>query len=708
MKNKLLWILLATALAVLNTTQAASLLMPLAQQPQVAALSAQILSRHHYKRVALDDNLSSKIFDNFIKSLDGEKVYFVQADIDHIAYAENNLDDAILGEDLRIPFSIFNLYQQRIAERYIYARSLLNKGFDFEKKESYQITRKKSPWAKSVDELNDLWRKRVKNDWLRLKLSGKDNKSIVTTLDKRYEKSLNSISKVKSEDVFQSFMNAYARAIDPHTDYFGVRAAEEFDISMSLSLVGIGAVLNNKDDYTTIRELVAGGPAILSGELKPGDRIVGVAQGENGPMVDVIGWRIYDTVILIRGDEDTVVVLDVLPAETGVDGKHKLVSLVRKKITLDRQAAKKSIIDIKEEGTTRRIGVISLPSFYLDFAARQQGDENFRSATRDVSQLLKELKADQVDGVLIDLRSNGGGSLSEAIDLTGLFIDKGPVLQQRNAGGEVSVQSDTHAGLAWNGPMGVLINRASASASEIFAAAIQDYGRGIVIGEPSFGKGTVQTVASLDRMVKNDKPVLGDLKMTIAQFFRINGGTTQLRGVTPDISLPTMTNINEFGESSFDNALPWMQIKAADYIPVGDLTDVVPVLIASHNKRISQDQEFQYLREDIAEFTTLRQENLISLNEAERRKEREARDAREELREKSRVGDESDKTSAINRHAFQDDGMLSSERDISADLAIEKANKNTKDILLNESAHILSDEIGLLQVDARLKLSSLP
>jgi len=708
MKNKLLWILLATTLAALNTTQAASLLMPLAQQPQVAALSAKILSRHHYKRIALDDNLSSKIYNNYLESLDSEKIYFLQADIDHIAFAETSLDDAIIGEDLKIPFAIFNLYQQRITERYTYARSLLDKRFDFKKKESFQITRKNSPWAKSVDELNDLWRKRVKNDWLRLKLAGKDSKSIVEILIKRYDKSLSGLSKVKSEDVFQNFMSAYARAIDPHTDYFGVRAAEEFDISMSLSLVGIGAVLNNKDDYTTIRELIAGGPAFLSGKLKAGDRIVGVGQGENGPMVDIIGWRIYDTVALIRGDEDTVVVLSVLPAESGIDGKSRLISLVRKKITLDRQAAKKSIIEIEDKGTTRHIGVISLPSFYLDFAARQQGDENFKSATKDVSNLLEELKKDQVDGVLVDLRNNGGGSLSEAIDLTGLFIDKGPVLQQRNAGGEVSVQSDTHAGLAWDGPLGVLINRASASASEIFAAAIQDYGRGLVIGEPSFGKGTVQTVASLDRMVKNDKPVLGDLKMTVAQFFRINGGTTQLRGVTPDISLPTMTDANEFGESSFDNALPWMQIDTAEYTPTGDVSGVVPMLIANHSKRVSQDQDFQYLQEDIAEFANLRQKNQISLNEADRREKRRAQDAREELREKNRKGHESDKESDVVKHALQDDGMMSSERDISVDLAIEKASKNTKDILLNEAAHILSDEIGLLQTDARLTLSSLP
>lgn len=707
MKYRLLSIFLALTLTALNTAQAIPLLMPLKQQTQTALLSAKFLSQYHYKHTSLDDNLSTQIFDNYLKMLDGEKIFFLQADIDHFATARTRLDDAIYSEDLSVPFGIFNLYQQRIAERYTYARTLLNKGFDFDEKESYQFNRKRVPWAKSADELNELWRKRVKNDWLRLKLAGKDDKSIVTTLDKRYEKALSSQSKIKSEDVFQGFMNAYATAIDPHTNYLGVRAAEEFDISMKLSLIGIGAVLNTRDEYTTISELLAGGPAALSGKLKAGDRIVGIGQGENAPIVDVMGWRIDDTVVLIRGDENTVVVLDVLPAEADADGKHKLVSLVRKKISLDNQAAKKSIIEVKDGNATRHIGVISLPSFYLDFTARQKGDKDYKSATRDVSRLLDELKSAQVDGVLVDLRNNGGGSLSEAIDLTGLFIDKGPVVQQRDSEGSVSVESDTQAGLAWNGPLGVLINRSSASASEIFAAAIQDYGRGIVIGEPSFGKGTVQTVANLDRMVKNSKPVLGDLKMTIAQFFRINGGTTQLRGVTPDIKLMTMTDTEQFGESSFDNALPWTQIKAADYKPFADLSGIVPKLIASHDKRVSHDPDFKYLQEDIAEVNALRQKNLISLNETERRKTRKEQEARENLREKNTGNNASDKASAkAENHAQQDDGLLFSERNLGANQSLESANKSAKDILLGEAAHILSDEIALLKADSRLAAST--
>jgi len=699
MKNKLLSILLAFTLAALNTAQAAApQLVPLEQEAQAAHISAEILSRHHYRHVALDGELSAQVFDNYLKMLDGEKVFLLQADIDRYADARTKLGDAILHEDMSIPFAMFNLYQQRISERIAYARSLLTKGFDFKAKESYPLSRKDAPWAKTVDELNDLWRKRVKNEWLRLKLAGKDDKSIIATLDKRYQSALNSQSKIKSEDAFQSFMNAYATTMDPHTNYFGVRASEEFDISMRLSLFGIGAVLTEKDEYTVIRELVAGAPAALSGKLKPGDRILGVAQGD-GAMVDILGSRLDDAVALIRGPEDTVVTLDILPAEAGADGKHRIISLVRKKVSLDKLAASKSIIEVKDGAVTRRIGVITLPEFYQDFAARRRGDKDFRSASRDVARLLEELKKEQVDGVLVDLRNNGGGALVEAVQLTGLFIDQGPVVQQRDSEGDVHVEGDTSPGVAWDGPLGVLINRGSASASEIFAAAIQDYGRGVVIGETSFGKGTVQTVLNLDQIAKNDKPTLGELKITIAQFFRINGGTTQLRGVTPDIALPTMTDASEFGESSYGNALPWTRIAAADYIRAGDLSGIVPLLDASHEKRIKRDRDFRYLQEDIAEIEKLRRNNAISLNEAERRQDREAREAREKAREATQNASDRAGSKALSQ-AQQDDGLLSSERNLSTQLAIEQGSKNAKDILLTEAAHVLSDEVGLLKADS--------
>jgi carboxyl-terminal processing protease len=722
MKTKSLWLSLALAsiAAVTSTTQAAApdtsqsalpLLRPMPQESQAAHLSAEFLTRYHYKSVPLDHAMSEKIFDRYLKSLDPERMFFVQADIDKISDARAKLDDAITKEDLNVPFMIFNLYEQRFSERFSYARNLLKQGFDFTQKESYQIARDKAPWAKSDDEMHDLWRKRVKNDWLRLKLAGKDQKSIVSTLDKRYENYVTHTRKLKSDDAFQIFMEAYARSTDPHTDYFGTRASEDFDIAMKLSLIGIGAVLEERDEYTTIRELVPGGPAALSGKLNVGDRIVGVGQGEHGAVTEVLGWRLDDTVAIIRGANDSTVVLDILPADAGPDGKHKSISLIRKKISLEQQAAKDSIIEVKDGNTTRHIGVISLPTFYQDFAARQKGDPDFKSATRDVSRLLAQLKKDKVDSVLLDVRNNGGGSLDEAVELTSLFIDKGPVVQQRNAQGKIRVESDPNKGKAvWDGPLGVLINRGSASATEIFAAAIQDYGRGLVIGEQSFGKGTVQTIVDLDQVAHNDKPKFGELKMTIAQFFRINGGTTQLRGVTPDINFPSSVDAEDFGESSYDNALPWVQISAADYTPQGDLTDVLPMLQTRHDTRIKSDKDYQYLEEDIAQIKAERKKNLISLNEADRRKERDAQEARIKAREST--GDSaksaSDKAQAAKTDALRDDGLQANERNLTIELAAEKAAKDAKDVLLNEAVHILSDEVDLLKTNTRLAARVLP
>jgi carboxyl-terminal processing protease len=720
MIQKLLWLVFALATA----AQGASLdagtpyppeLTPVQQEAQAAHLAAEVLARFHYRTVALDDALSERVFDQYLKSLDSEKLFFVRSDIDRLSGDRTKLDDAIVKEDLTIPFAIFNLYEQRMAERFAYARTLLKKGFDFRENESYQFVREKEAWPKNESEMRELWRRRVKNDWLRLRLAGKDDKNVIEILDKRYRNFVKRLGLIKSADAFQTYMNAYTMAIEPHTNYMGLRQAAEFDISMRLSLVGIGAVLAEIDEYTTIRELVAGGPASLSGELKIGDRILGVAQGEGAVMMDVMGWRLDDTVALIRGAADSVVVLDVLPADAGPDGKHKLVSLIRKKISLEEQAAKKSIHSVFDGKDTRRIGVISLPTFYEDFEGRQKGLPNYKSAARDVARLLDELRKEKVDSVLIDLRNNGGGSLIEAIELTGLFIDKGPVVQQRNAGGEIKVWSDTQAGVAWEGPLGVLINQGSASASEIFAAAIQDYGRGLIIGEPSFGKGTVQTMIDLDQVAKNDKPKFGELKMTIAQFFRINGGTTQLRGVTPDILFPAAADAENFGESSFDNALPWVQITAADYAPVGDLKGLLPILLARYEARVKKDRDFQYLQEDIAEFKLQRQKNLMSLNETVRRKERDAQEERLKLRESRRDADSGSPENVIDKEAVpaiggehRDDGLQADERNLANELAAEKARKNAKDVLLNEAVHILGDEAGILKTDASLAVRVRP
>jgi carboxyl-terminal processing protease len=472
------------------------------------------------------------------------------------------------------------------------------------------------------------------------------------------------------------------------------RTAANFDISMRLSLVGIGAVLVEVDEYTTIRELVPGGPAALSGQLNVGDRIVGVAQGENGAMTDVMGARLDDSVALIRGALDTVVRLEVLPADAGPDGKHKLVTMIRKPISLKDQSAKSSVETITDGKVTRNIGVITLPSFYEDFEAKQKGVPDYKSTSRDVALLLKELKAKKVDGILMDLRNNGGGSLSEAVELTGLFTGKGPVVQVRNAKGDIRVETAQQPTATWDGPLGVLINRNSASASEIFAAAIQDYGRGLILGEPSFGKGTVQTMVDLDRIAKTQKPELGEIKMTIAQFFRINGGTTQLRGVTPDVMFPGVLETGDYGESSFGNALPWTQIPAASFSPKGSLQDELPILVAQHKARIKGEKDFQYLQDDIAEFNLKRKQNELSLNEAVRRKEKDAQEAK--LAARKPAAKTSDATASRSRSDLtKDDGLQAGERDLKVELAAEKALKNEKDVLLIEAAHILGDEVDL-------------
>lgn len=746
MKKQILLVALTAALslqvnaAVPEKAAADVQLKPAAEQTQVALWAAHWLMRNHYKAVPLDDAMSEKIFDRYFKSLDGEKLFLTQADIDQFANLRTRLDDAIYNQTLNAPFAIFNLYQQRFNERFAYARDLLKTKFDFTVDESFQFDREKAEWSKNEAEIRDLWRKRVKNDWLRLRLAGKDDKAIRETLDKRYENYMSRSRKLDGEDVFQIFMNAYAMSIEPHTNYLGPRASESFDIAMRLSLEGIGAVLQTREDLTVVREVVPGSPAGLSGKIKVGDRILAVGQGDSGPMTDITGWRLDEVVQQIRGVKDSTVRLDILPADTGMDGKHLAVSLVRKKINMEEQAAKKSILEVRDGTAKRRIGVIALPTFYQDFEARRKGDRDFKSATRDVARLLGELKKDKVDNVLIDLRNNGGGSLNEAIELTGLFIDKGPVVQQRNAEGQIVVENDTNAGVAWDGPIGVLINRGSASASEIFAAAIQDYGRGIIIGEPSFGKGTVQTLINPDRNAQGTKSRFGELKATIAQFFRINGGTTQLRGVTPDIKLPTLSDSDSFGESSYDNALPWTSIKPAVFIPAGDLREVVPLLDKKHEARVAKDKDFQYLQEDIALVKKQRKDNLVSLNEATRRKERDAQEARAKLREARLVstavpgGDDpilvadpkdalnkaisakpangkpvpTPKVAAVKGAMRTDDGLQGDERALSAELDAEKAAKAAKDVLLNEAVHVLADEIGLLRTDTRLASRVLP
>jgi len=672
-------------------------LAPTAEQVQSAMWATRFLTRFHYKRTPLDDTLSADLYDRYLEGLDGDKLFFLESDAQRFAAWRTTLDDAIYDGDLEPPFEIFRTYIRRVGERTAHARGLLAKGFDFSVDESIELDREDAAWAKSTAELDEQWRKRVKNDWLRLRLNGKSDEEIKKTLDRRYKSFGDRVRELDGEDVFQTFMNAYATAIEPHTGYLGPRTAENFNIQMRLSLEGIGAVLMKQDDYTTVRSVVKGGPAGRQGIVKIGDRIVGVGQGEKGPMQDVIGWRVDDAVELIRGPKGTTVALDVIPADAPEDSKPEHVKIVRDTVQLEEQAAKKSVI----EAGGRKIGVIHLPTFYHDFEGNRRGDASARSSTKDVRRLIGELKQEGITGIVIDLRQNGGGSLTEATNLTGLFVDRGPVVQVRDAQGRVSVEADTDEAVAWDGPLAVLVDRSSASASEIFAAALQDYGRALIIGQTTYGKGTVQNLIDLDNFANNEKPTFGQVKLTVAQFFRVNGGSTQNRGVVPDIEWAGVIDPTQWGESSIDNALPWASITPADYSGRGDFRELVPLLVARHQQRAANDREFQYYLEDVEEGRRMRAEQTLSLNEAVRRAERE----RQQKRIAQRNAEREALAKAAGKAAAQaderlDDGLLSDERRAEDDE--DEAERTGPDAPLDESARILADAIDLLSADTRL------
>lgn len=666
-------------------------------------------SRYAYRPQPLDDTLSEQMYTRYLESLDGGKQFFTAADVARFDRYKTRLDDAIKSGELGPAYAIFATYTQRVDDRVAFARALLKQDiFDFTGDDSFEFDREDAQWASDEAALDQLWTQSVRNDWLRLKLAGKEPADIRTTLDKRYANLGDSIAELKGEDVFQTFINSYAGAIDPHTDYFTPRSAENFNLSMSLSLEGIGAVLQKQDDVVAIREIVPGGPAGKSEKLKPGDRIVGVGQDVSGPMDDVIGWRIDDVVAKIRGAKGTKVRLDVIPAEAGLDSQPARVVLTRDKVRLEDQAAKSEIITIPASGEApaQRIGVIKLPGFYQDFEGRRLNSKDYASATRDVGKLLVKLRHDHVDGVVLDLRNNGGGSLTEAVELTGLFIDQGPVVQVRESGGRVSVESDNDPGLAWEGPLAVLINRGSASASEIFAGAIQDYGRGLVIGETTFGKGTVQNLVDLDRWPANESPRFGQVKLTIAQFFRVSGSSTQNKGVVPDVSFPASVDATKFGESTYDNALPWTRIAELPHTRYGNFAPLLPKLASRHEARMAGNREFQWWVEDVEQFREESEKTSISLNEVERRSERDRNEARRQERQKTRA----ELGLALDPLAedASDDGLAASERDIAKDAARQKAAEDRPDPLLRESAAILADAVRLLDTDRALSAQVLP
>ena len=595
-----------------------------------------ILSRYHYNKFQLGDSLSSVIFERYIKSLDPSRSYFLKSDIDEFEAFRYKIDDFLKLGVLNPGFTIFNRFKDRLNERIDFVQNILNDEFDFTKDEYYQIDREDADWLNSSNDANEIWRLRVKNDALNLKIAGKEWSAVKETLKKRYESYRKAVIQYNSEDVFQLYMNAYTEALDPHTNYFSPMTSENFNIDMSLSVEGIGAQLQNEDEYVKIAEIIPGGPAAKSGLLLADDKIVGVAQGTDGEMIDIIGWRVNDAVKLIRGEKGTTVRLSILSASDGVNALPKEITLVREKVKLEEQAAKKSMLELLKDGKPYRIGVITIPKFYSDFEAQQRGEKDYKSTTRDVKKILAELKEEKVDGVIIDLRNDGGGSLNEAIDLTGLFIKDGPVVQVKNSDGTIEVGEDPDPNIIYDGPLAVIVNRFSASASEIFAGAIQDYGRGLILGEQTYGKGTVQNLIDLNRLMPGSKDKLGQVKLTIGKYYRITGGSTQNLGVIPDILFPSAFEAHEFGESSEPSALPWDQIKSSQYQMFGDFKMNLSKLKSLHEERIKTDPEFDFLLEDIQLYKDSKSKRLISLNEKIRRQEKEESDERSFQRENER------------------------------------------------------------------------
>ncbi|AUB74638.1 peptidase S41 [Pseudomonas sp. Lz4W] len=597
----------------------------------IASLNVvELLKRHHYSKPPLDDARSAIIYDSYLKLLDLSRSYFLASDITEFDKWKFQFDDFLKSGDLNPGFIIYKRYLDRVKSRLDFALAELNKGvdsFDFNAKETLQIDRKDAPWLKTEAELDDLWRKRIKDEVLRLKIAGKEPAKIQELLTKRYKNQLSRLDQTRSEDIFQAYINTFAMSYDPHTNYLSPDNAENFDINMSLSLEGIGAVLQSDNDQVKIVRLVPAGPADKTKQVAPADKIIGVAQGDK-EMVDVIGWRLDEVVKLIRGPKGSVVRLEVIPASNAPnDQTSKIVSITREAVKLEEQAAKKSILNLKQDGKNYKLGVIEIPAFYLDFKAFRAGDPNYKSTTRDVKKLLTELQKEKVDGVIIDLRNNGGGSLQEATELTSLFIDKGPTVLVRNADGKVDVLEDENPGAFYKGPMALLVNRLSASASEIFAGAMQDYHRALIIGGQTFGKGTVQTIQPLNH---------GELKLTLAKFYRVSGQSTQHQGVLPDVAFPSIIDTKEIGESALPEAMPWDTIRPAIKPAVDPFKPYIDQLKAEHDARVAKDAEFIFIRDKLALADKLMAEKTVSLNEAERRAQHADIDAKQLVMENAR------------------------------------------------------------------------
>ncbi|NIW10972.1 MAG: tail-specific protease [Gammaproteobacteria bacterium] len=651
-------------------------IVPAERHERATEIITHIINTYHYKSRPLDDSLSTSILDRYLDSLDPNRSYFLASDISNFDKYRFKLDNRLKDEDLVPAFDIFRIYRNRVDERINHAIAILDNDFDFTIDESYRFDRRDSDWARTKAELDEIWRKRVKNDVLNLLLAKKDDAEYVDTLAKRYERIRTNTFQLDSNDIFQTFINSYTTSIEPHTAYFSPRESENFDISMRLSLEGIGAVLTTENDYTVIQNIIPGGPADLSNQLHDEDKIIGVGQGKNGEIVDIIGWRLDDVVDLIRGPKGTTLRIEILPKNSGPEGPHKMIMLVRNKIKLEEQAAKSSIIEITE--SKRKIGVINLPTFYIDFTAQARGDKNYKSTSGDVRKLIAKLKEANISGLIIDLRGNGGGSLSEALELTGLFIEKGPIVQTKDSTGRIDINDDPDPSIVYSGPMAVLVDRNSASASEIFAGAIQDYQRGIIIGEPTFGKGTVQNIVDLDRFISNADEEHGRLKTTIAQFFRVSGGSNQHRGVIPDIILPTANISSDYGEKSLDNALPWDQVKPAKYIKVMSTPNDISMAETRHKQRIKSDRAFQLMLEEQELIEETSNQKEISLLMSEREAEREKlQKTRQQLENEIRIAQG---LPPLNDNESNNEGADQED--------------DTMDIILKEAGMILDDMIS--------------
>lgn len=673
-------VLAAADLTLRTPAHAASILPPGALAPTddqraIARKIGHILEQTHYSREVIDDGFSRQVFQRYLQFLDPEHSYFLASDVQEFSVYKDRFDDMIHTGDIDPGYLIFDRFKQRNRERMQYAIGLLKSQPDWNTTASYDFDREHAAWPATEADMDQLWKKRVTNDALSLMLAGKTWPQAAQILRKRYETVIKRVDQIKSEDVFEDLMNAYARVYDPHTSYFSPLNSEEYRIQMSLNYEGIGASLQLIDNYVTVMNVIQGGPAAVAGTLKPNDRITGVGQGAAGPITDVVGWRLDDVVQLIRGKAGTAVRLQLLPAGAAPGSKERVVEFVRNKVTLKAQEAQSKLKTVTENGRTYRIGVITVPSFYEDIAAENAGDPNYRSTTRDVLRLLEKLEAQHIDGLVLDLRDNGGGYLPEATALTGLFIPHGPVVQLRDRNGHIEVLDDPEQAPAYSGPLAVLVNRLSASASEIFAGAIQDYHRGLIIGQNTFGKGTVQNLVPLDRW--SDQPVDGQLTVTIGKFYRVTGESTQHRGVVPDVPLPSPIDPKDIGEADQPDSLPWDRISGVPFKTSTGMASVPAIapLEADETARTRHDANYQWLVADINTVDALRQQHTVSLNLKERRAERNRED-------KTMLSLDNTRRSALGLPP-----LTSAEQ-------IDKGKDKIPDVILDQAADITADMIA--------------